>query len=314
MFKVYQDKDSKGKEIKQLSQLKDMEAAEVPFWLDVISPSDEELQQLVQDFGIHKADVDHYKSDRTRPRTAIHKTYIYFTLNFLEGNLKNYKASKVAFILEHHQLMTIRDGEIGAFDKVIPLIDEERYLEDGVEFLLYRLIIKMLLGYDHIIEELEQKVEKTNDAVEDNKNILPDIKRIRQDSSKLISIIQPEARVLRLLGAHEFEYTSDKTEPYFADLSDLLQEFIAQLDEMRGSLNDTIEAFTAIQSTEMSKVMQVLTILSTIFLPATLIASIYGMNFKIPEYHWKYGYPYALGLMVAIALGFVVYMKKRGWF
>jgi magnesium transporter len=314
MFNAYQDKEPHGKKIDQLAQLKQMIPEGTPFWLDVISPTDEEMQQLIQDFGIHTADVDHYKSQRTRPRTAIHKSYIYFTLNFLEGKLQNYKARKVAFILEHNRLITVREGEIEAFDRVIPLIEEERYLEDGVEFLLYRLIIKMLLGYDHLIEELEQRVEATNNAVEDDKNILPAIKQIRQDSSKLINIIQPESRVLRLLGAHEFEYTSDKVEPYFADLSDLLQEFISQLDEMRSSLNETIEAFTAIQSTEMSKVMQVLTILSTIFLPATLIASIYGMNFKIPEYHWKYGYPYALGLMVVIALGFVAYMKRRGWF
>ena len=75
-----------------------------------------------------------------------------------------------------------------------------------------------------------------------------------------------------------------------------------------------MEIYLSVQNQKLNEVMKVLTVIATLFIPLTFIASIYGMNFEhMPELHWRYGYAWALGLMGLTALGFVGYFKKRGW-
>ena len=75
-----------------------------------------------------------------------------------------------------------------------------------------------------------------------------------------------------------------------------------------------MEMFLSTQNQRLNEVMKVLTVIATLFIPLTTIASIYGMNFKhMPELDWRYGYPFALGLMLLVAGIMVGYFKKRGW-
>ena len=75
-----------------------------------------------------------------------------------------------------------------------------------------------------------------------------------------------------------------------------------------------MEVYLSVQNQRLNEVMKVLTVIATIFIPLTTIASIYGMNFKhMPELEWRYGYAWALGLMCASALGMISYFRRRGW-
>ena len=87
----------------------------------------------------------------------------------------------------------------------------------------------------------------------------------------------------------------------------------ADIEAVRESLGETVEAYTSVQSNEMTHVMQVLTIVSLLFLPSTLIASIYGMNFRIPEYGWPRGYAWSLGLMVVLTGLTLAWAARRRW-
>ena len=87
----------------------------------------------------------------------------------------------------------------------------------------------------------------------------------------------------------------------------------ADIEAVRESLGETVEAYTSVQSNEMTHVMQVLTIVSLLFLPPTLIASIYGMNFHIPEYGWPRGYAWSLGLMVVLTGLTLAWAARRRW-
>lgn len=314
LITIYTQNNPTGTEIKRQQAEPFDPRQHTAMWIDVVTPNDEDFKQLQKLYQIHDADIDYYRMHHDRPRLAIHHTYISFTLHFLQGNLEQFTKDRVWFILNKTMLITVREQPINAFHYVFNMIEEENLLKNGVEFALYKLLARMLFNYGSLIEGLERKVDKTNNAIDEDKNILPWIREIRRHSSRLLKILEPERRALQLLGTHDFPYTTDYTEAYFADLSDHLEEQIADLEGARDSLNETIEAYTAIQSNDMNKIMKTLTIISTIFLPATLIASVYGMNFKIPEYNWKYGYVYSLGFMATLAVMILVIMKKRGWF
>ena len=97
------------------------------------------------------------------------------------------------------------------------------------------------------------------------------------------------------------------------EIAERIATAYADIESVRESLGETVEAYTSVQSNEMTHVMQVLTIVSLLFLPPTLIASIYGMNFRIPEYAWPQGYAWSLGLMVALTAMTLVWAARRRW-
>jgi magnesium/cobalt transport protein CorA len=105
----------------------------------------------------------------------------------------------------------------------------------------------------------------------------------------------------------------EEAKSLFRDLSDRISDSVDTLDALRESLASTVEAYASIQSNEINRVMKLLTVVSVVFLPSTLIASIYGMNFSIPEVHWPGGYGYSLVLMAVVTAALLAFLRNRGW-
>ena len=101
---------------------------------------------------------------------------------------------------------------------------------------------------------------------------------------------------------------------YLRDCYDHMVQIIDLLENYRDVASGLMEVYLSSISNRTNEIMKVLTIISAVFIPLTLVAGIYGMNFKFqPELGWRWGYPLALGLMVAIAVALLLYFKARGW-
>ena len=104
------------------------------------------------------------------------------------------------------------------------------------------------------------------------------------------------------------------TVPFLRDLSDHVQQVVEGMDSLRDRLTSVVELHLAITSNQMNEVMRVLTLVSTIFIPLTFVAGVYGMNFHhMPELNWTFGYPGVLGVMLATTLGMLAWLRGRGW-
>jgi magnesium transporter len=97
------------------------------------------------------------------------------------------------------------------------------------------------------------------------------------------------------------------------DLADRLSDSVDTMDMVREGMSSTAEAYASIQANEINRVMKVLTLVSVLFLPATLIASVYGMNFRMPELGWPGGYAYSLTLMVVVTAALLAFLRRHGW-
>ncbi len=115
--------------------------------------------------------------------------------------------------------------------------------------------------------------------------------------------------------SHEaFPYTAPQQVVYFADVRDHALRMVNEFDALRDHLNGLLDLQMAQRTHRMNDVMKTLTVLSTIFLPWNFIVGLYGMNFQnIPELHWRYGYAYVWGLMLATGAAFVYVFKRKGW-
>jgi len=298
----------------EIDSIRNVEKGET-LWVDLTDPSREDIEPFLSILSIHQIDVDRFfEKDRGRSRLIVHHNYISCTVYFIEGDLCDWKKTKIDLFFGSNFLVTLHNESIKQLDQIAHLLSSEKLLEHGhPDLVLYHLLNQMLIPYMALTEDILKEVTKLNNQLDAKKNHYNKIRQIRQHAVKLAAVTGNEERIMKLIGDQYFPYTSEKNKAYFAALADQMAEVVDNMVEIRDSLNETIEAYTSLQSNNMNKVMKTLTVLSTIFLPGTLIASIYGMNFHIPEYHWRFGYGYALTLIILVSVGLYIYIHRRKW-
>lgn len=184
----------------------------------------------------------------------------------------------------------------------------------NVPFALYETLCEVI----SLLRQHADRLASDSEAVAQRlvrlseKHLLEDISGVRRDLQAVRFDVAPAVDALGLLAARE-EATGQEAAPYLQDVHRQIQEVLEVVDAARSEMGGAVEQYTSVQSTEMNRVMQLFTVVAVIFLPPTLIASIYGMNFRIPEYHWPLGYTWALGLMLLITLSLYAWLRSRRW-
>jgi magnesium transporter len=281
-------------------------------WLDVLRPEEAEKKEiLARFFPFHSVDMGRSK----HPQVELNTDYLFFTMYRLKKEETGIQRSKIAFYLGQSFLMTVHEEPVPEIDAVWSQNLRETLLQKGGESALYQLLGKLVAEYETIRNGIADDYEALHESVTGwhNKHFLNDLLELRKKAHAVRQEIRPHIRALRLLKSERFPYVDDPFSPFFADLFERALEVDEDLHSMLESLVGAIQAYTSIQANVMNEIMKILTIISTIFLPATLIASIYGMNFHIPEYSWSFGYYYALGLMAAVISVSLFYMRWKRW-
>ncbi len=200
------------------------------------------------------------------------------------------------------------------------LLRNARLLKKGPAWVAHALIDRMVDEYlplvdrfDDQIEEVETKILAATAPMNDS-TPMRKIMRIKRSLQMLrrVTIYQREI-LLRIVRA-EFDEIPDELTPFYRDIYDHMARVTELVDSYRELTAGLLEAHFSIQSQQMNEIMKRLTLISTIMLPLTLIAGIYGMNFEhMPELKWDGGYYGALGLMAGVAIAIVYYFKKKQW-
>lgn len=233
----------------------------------------------------------------------------------LQGDFPQKTRAVGIFLGKNFLVTTHFDGDNGVVEQAWQTVRREHSLSEGLDFALYRLL------YDHVhhfytatrhvsdeFETLHARLLKTP-----YKNLALDIVALRKKTYWLYKVVRPEIKIFALLKEH-ISYVAPRNRPYYEDLYSQAQEVLSDIESYRDGLEGLVEAFSGMQSNEINKVMKFLTIISVLALPATTIASIYGMNFFIPELHWHYGYWYSLTVMFLVTAVLLVYIHKNHWF
>ncbi|HEY3999289.1 MAG TPA: CorA family divalent cation transporter, partial [Candidatus Xenobia bacterium] len=180
---------------------------------------------------------------------------------------------------------------------------------------------------DHLIDPylpLLEDLSKQADILEldvlkksglpDDRSLLQDLNDLRRSLQALCRITAHQRDALGRLAHGTFKEIPAEALPYFRDIHDHFVQAADQVETYREVINTAMDAFLALQSNRMNATMKTLATISTIMLPLSFIASLYGMNFRyMPELQWRYGYPFALGLMVVVGTSLVLWFRKRHW-
>jgi len=285
-------------------------------WID-LGPGDRpELEKvLTRLYPAHPAAVQKVvKHQEQPPGLLVEPKAVTAVVDHPQGTAKDLHTQSVGLIIGHQFMVTTHlQGDNPVLDQVYDHVVHSDGLSGGLDLVLYHYLDLHITAWQAIVQEISRDYEMIHRAMLSHPyhNLSQDILSLRRRTMRARRSVRPEQEIFTVLGSSHFPYVRNKNRLYFRDLSDRMSDLIDDLNGYRDGLSETVEAYTSMQSNEINKVMRVLTVISVLALPATTIASIYGMNFDIPEIHWKYGYWYSLVLMAVVTVAVFLYMKRH---
>jgi len=191
-------------------------------------------------------------------------------------------------------------------------------LARGPAMLLYELLESQIDAYIPIIDAFEDQLEKLGDDIflsgENERILLNRLLTAKSSSLRLQRILTPQRELLSRLATNEYRVIPPSLRIYFRDVYDHLARLANLAESTRDLAGSTIETHLALVNNRMNEVMKVLTMMSTIFIPLSFIAGVYGMNFDfMPELHWRLGYPLVWLVFIIVAVSMIFFFRSRKW-
>ena len=287
-------------------------------WLDMLLPTQEEIHFVESTFGIDFPTKQESEEIETSSRYWEEDKKIEINSYFLISNDEGAHNETVSFILQGNLLISIRYKELRAFEEFSKrFFYAPREFKNGYYIFSQLLDIRIDADAD-IVEKLSRDITRLRkhvftDYANDDEEILEKISSLEDLNMNVRENLTDKQRILTsFLKSTKYDDASlrNDTVIMLKDIKSLIDytEFnFERLDYLQN-------IFIGVLSIEQNKVIKIFTIVNVIFLPPTLIASIYGMNFKIlPELGWDYGYAFSLVLMVISAITPIAIFKKKGW-
>jgi magnesium transporter len=283
-------------------------------WIDMghLSAEDEEMLRVF--FNIHPLTIEDCAKGHGRPKIEEFPNYIYVVLYGLNEQGEFVQRN---FIIGEDYLITVQhDKPKGYEDLKTDTTRLAELLTHDTEFVMHHLIDMEVDKYYPVLEKFDVVIERLETkALQDTGNAFT--KEIFTLKHQLLAFrhhLGPQREVLYQLSHAPTKFFMASSKDYFRDVYDHVVHALDSIDNYREMLNGALEVHLSVTSNRMNEVMKVLTVISTIFLPLTLIASIYGMNFdRMPELHWYSGYFLVLSMMAVLAVSMYWFFKRKEW-
>jgi len=295
------------------------EAGDHRVWLDVIDPTDAELSELQSEFGLHELSIEDSRRWGQRSKVEFYPDYLFLTAHGLTIDDRDELVDSEVHLFAGRgfYLITIRREPLFTFESAVQRLGRDQALMgEGIGFLLYLLTDEIVDGYLDAVERLEDLSDDLEDRVfseDGDADVQEDIFKLKRKVVKFRRLAIPMREVVDLM--QEFPgLVTPELVPYFRDVQDHVIRSIEFIDNIRDLLTSALESQLAQVSNRLSIVMKQLSAWASIILVPTLIAGVYGMNFRnMPELRWQVGYPLAIGLMLVAAGLLYRSFKKREW-
>lgn len=296
-------------------------------WIDLERRSPE-TDALLETLKLHPLTIEDIWAARSHPKIDDYDDYLYVIVHGISATTKDkkLKLAEIDVVIGKEWLVTYDRAGLCTDDVGTELDHSARVMEKGIAWLAHAVLDRAVDKYLPVIDELDGEIEDLENQVLDvagtarGKKVLARIlafKRILQELRRT-SIHQRE--ILLRLSRGEFDEIPPEVVPFFRDVYDHFIRINDIAESYRDLVTSSLDAYLSVQSNRMNEIMKTLTLLSTVMLPLTFIAGVYGMNFdhdasplNMPETKWYYGYPFALALMAVVAVGCIVYFRHKGW-
>jgi magnesium transporter len=283
-------------------------------WVNIDGLHDTEaIASIGTNFGLHPLLIEDVLNTKHRPKLEEYDDHIFLTLKMLGiGKDKvSIISEQISFVMGAGWILSFQEKEGDLFDGLRLRLQENKgnMREKGVDYLLYRLLDTVIEHISEITENLEERV--INSPTSESLNEIHEIKKLL---FKIRKATYPLREAVSNLQKNTNNLIQDNTTHYLRDVYEHIIQINDTVETQRDMIASIMELYLTGVSNRTNQVMQLLTIISTIFIPLTFIAGIYGMNFdNIPELHWKYGYVATWIVMIVIVIIMLRYFKRKRW-
>ncbi len=290
-------------------------------WVDMEAPNKEDEKVLSDIFHFHPLTIEDAVVTRNLPKVEAFPGYLFFIVHGVktETNPANFVTKELDGYLGKNFVVTFHHENFRSIDKVKQQVRSSAFVcGRGADYLLHQifdelvdLYLPLVDDFDNAINEIEERIFRTKRT---NNAILEEILNLKRSVVRLRRITSKQLNVLYRISHGEFPLIEDAHLPFYRDVHDHLLRVADLAESYRDLIGGLLDIQFSVVSNRMNEVMKVLTVFSAIMLPLSLIAGIYGMNFEnMPELHSKYGYYIALGLMLLVGGGLLIYFWRKGW-
>ena len=316
----YNDDEYNIKETKQVYE--DLTDIKDPFvrWIDIVGIQDTKIiQDIGKQFGLHPLLLEDIVHPYQRPKYEDFKDYVYIVLKKLLWNEnEEFSTEQVSLILGPNYVISFQEKETELFKSILERITTPRgrVRVMGADYLAYALIDVIIDNYFVVQENIGEIIEKIEEELIDAPSIetLQKIYKLKREVTDLRKSVWPLREVINKLQREESPLIGDELAIYLRDIYDHIFRIYDSMQDYRDIIAGMLDMYLSSVSNKMNEIMKVLTIISTIFIPLSFLAGLYGMNFLyMPELKIPIAYPILIIVMSTIAGIMLLYFKKKGW-
>lgn len=288
------------------------------YWFNACGLAGDQLgNALGEVLGIHSLSVEDIQNIEQRPKYESYADYALFMLKMLRHQVDRPQYEQLSILVGPNYLFTIQQTDGDVFDPLRTRIENgsSKVMGRSIDYALFAMLDAVVDHYMLTLDQLGGDVDEIEELIYETSSneILNAIRSYKSDVTLMRHYVSPLKEAVRRYIRDEERLVSSNA-PYFRNLIDHLNALSGAVQSYSEILNNQFTSYTAIQSSRLSDIMKVLTVISTIFIPLTFLAGIYGMNFAyMPELRSKLGYPVVLIAMAIIAAGLMWYFRMKGW-
>ncbi|WP_396625310.1 magnesium/cobalt transporter CorA [Luteitalea sp.] len=291
-------------------------------WADLGNANPAATRHLLSDvFHFHELSVEDAVGESHHPKVEPYDGYLYLILHGIDWNATKqggFSTHDIDFFIGPNCLVTVHDGTSRSIAAVQGLCPRHGFvMEHGPMALVHRIVDTMVDNYRPEVSALEERLDDVEEAVfgTDNQEIVRQILAIKRDVGALRRVVMPQRDVIARLARREFEAVDEQLSYRFRDVHDHLVRLSDEANTFHDRVTGVLDAHLSFVSNRMNEVMKVLTLIATIFMPLTVLTSLYGMNVRIPmmpggeqAQFWD-----VVLVMFVMSGGMIWYFKRRGW-
>ncbi|MFD0695068.1 magnesium/cobalt transporter CorA [Paenibacillus sp. GCM10027628] len=286
------------------------------YWVDFNNPSEDEARQLKDHFHFHPLAIEDCFYLLQRPKMDHYEDVHFFVMHAI--NAKTLAAEEVDMFMGNNYLVTFHLHESREIEDAWSRIaEQEQIRSQGHIYAAYLVLDNLVDQYFPSVYQIEDQLDQIEINVhkESIQVLMSQIFDIRAKLLKLRRTIVPMRDLLyRVINTERIDQIREH-QLFFTDIHDHLLKLAEMIESNRDMTADMRDSYISLNSNRMNTIMKTLTVITTIFMPLTFIAGIYGMNFQyMPELQWHWGYFAILLLMFGIGFGMFTWFRKKGWF
>lgn len=287
-------------------------------WMAVRDPGDAELLKLQQEFGLHELAVEDARHGHQRPKVEEYGDSLFCVLHTAELSGEELKVGEVDIFVDANYVLSVRNRSEHGFRDVRARCEREpELMRHGPGYVLYAILDAVVDRYFPVLDKIETEVEEIEEQLFANRNPRANIEALYYVKRKLAMLKHSSGPLLETvakLHGGRVPHLCLGLGEYFRDVYDHLIRLNQSIDSLRDTVITAIQANLAMITIAESEVTKRLAAYAALFALPTMIAGIYGMNFRhMPELDWAFGYPLTIAVMAAIDVYLFFRFRKAGW-